>query len=123
MRSHGEPDFPDPSPNGSLKVTTNPNDPQLQAAQRACGSLLPGGGNQTTGGHFTANEVAQLLNFARCMRAHGIVNYPDPTANGMGSLRGVDPNSPQFNTALQACQSLMPHLGGTGPVNGAGSGS
>jgi hypothetical protein len=123
MRSHGEPDFPDPSPNGTLNITNNPNDPQLQAAQRACLHLLPGGGNQTTGGHFTPAEVAQVLNFSRCMRAHGIVTYPDPTANGMGSLKGIDPNSPQFNTAMQACQSLMPHLGGNGPVTGSGSGS
>jgi hypothetical protein len=123
MRSHGVPDFPDPSPNGGLKVTNNPNDPRLQAAQRACGYLLPGGGNQTTGGHFTPSEVAQLLNFARCMRAHGIVSFPDPTANGMGPLHGIDPKSPQFNAAQEACQSLMPNLGGNGPVSGSGSGS
>jgi hypothetical protein len=40
------------------------------------------------------------------MRVHGITNFPDPTANGHGvgmNLNGIDPNSPQFRAAQQAC--------------------
>lgn len=123
IRSHGVRDFPDPGPKGGFNITNDPNNPQMQAAQRACANLLPGGGQMTTGASFTPGQVAQLLQYARCMRSHGIVNFPDPTSKGMGALNGIDPNSPQFNAASQACQSLLPNLGGDGPVSGPGGGS
>ncbi len=123
VRSHGVSNFPDPSPSGGFTITNNPNDPQLQAAQQACGHLLPGGGQMTSGNKFTPSQVAQLLNYAKCMRSHGVLNFPDPTSTGLGSLNGIDPNSPQFNAASQACQSLLPNVGGNGPVSKPGGGS
>jgi hypothetical protein len=43
MRSHGEPDFPDPGANGSITLPPgmNPESPQFQATERACQSLMP----------------------------------------------------------------------------------
>lgn len=124
IRSHGVPNFPDPTPGGGFNITNNPNDPQLQAAQQACQSLLPGGSQQeTTGGNFTPQQEAQLLKYAQCMRSHKILNFPDPTSKGLGSLNGIDMNSPQFQSASQACQSLLPNEGGSGPVTRPGSGS
>jgi hypothetical protein len=123
IRSHGVPNFPDPKPGGGFNSSSNPNDPQLQAAQQACGNLLPGGGNQTSGGNFTPQQQAQLLQYAQCMRAHKILNFPDPTSKGLGSLNGIDMNSPQFQSASQACQPLLPNQGGSGPVTRPGSGS
>jgi hypothetical protein len=106
-------------------MTTNPNDPQLQAAQRDCASLLPAGQQQQTTGQFTPQQVAQLLKYARCMRSHGILNFPDPTSKGLGGLNGIDMNSPQFQSASRVCQPLMPAIGGngTGPVSSPGVGS
>jgi hypothetical protein len=122
IRSHGEPNFPDPSPGGGFEITSSSNDPQLRAAEQACANLAPGGGqNQTSGGNFTASQVAQLLKYSQCMRSHGILNFPDPTSKGIGSLGGIDMNSPQFATASQACQSLLPNAGGSGPVTRPGS--
>jgi hypothetical protein len=122
MRSNGEPNFPDPKSGGGFNVSSNPNDPQLQAAQRACQTLLPGGsGEQTTGGNFTPQQLAQLLKYAQCMRAHKILNFPDPTSKGLGSLQGIDMNSPQFQSASQTCQPLLPNQGGSGPVTRPGS--
>jgi hypothetical protein len=124
MRSHGEPNFPDPNASGGFNnITGNPNDPQMHAAQQACSSLLPNGGNQTSGGNSTPSQLTQLLNYAKCMRSHGVLNFPDPTSKGLGSLNGIDMNSPQFNTASQACQSLLPSSGGSGPVTRPGGGS
>jgi hypothetical protein len=123
IRSHGVPNFPDPTPSGGFNISSNPNDPQLQAAQQACHSLLPNGGNETSGGNFTPQQQAQLLQYAQCMRAHKILNFPDPTSNGLGSLKGIDMNSPQFQSASAACQSLLPNQGGSGPVTRPGSGS
>ena len=125
IRRHGVPNFPDPKPNGGFQMTTNPNNPQLLAAQRACGKLLPAGQAQMSTGHFTPQQVAQLLTYAKCMRSHGIFNFPDPTSNGLGAMNGIDMNSPQFQSASQTCQHLMPAIGGSGngPVTGPGGGS
>jgi hypothetical protein len=43
MRSHGEPDFPDPASNGSLTLPSgmNPESSQFQNAEKACQSLMP----------------------------------------------------------------------------------
>jgi hypothetical protein len=123
IRSHGVPNFPDPTPSGGFNISSNPNDPQLQAAQTACQSLLPNGGNQTSGGNFTPQQQAQLLQYAQCMRAHKILNFPDPTSHGLGSLNGIDINSPQFQSASAACQPLLPNQGGSGTVTRPGSGS
>lgn len=123
MRSHGKPDFPDPKPGGGVPMIADPNDPQLQAAEKACAHLLPNGGQMTTGNNFTPSEMAQMLKYSKCMRAHGVLNFPDPSSTGMGDMSGVDPNSPQFTAADEACHSLMPQLGGSGPVSGPPAGS
>jgi hypothetical protein len=79
MRSHGVPSFPDPGSNGEFSKTTlqqlATGSSEYQTANQACGHLLPAGGP-------TAAEVRQewsgMLSFARCMRAHGVLNWPDP---------------------------------------------
>jgi hypothetical protein len=47
MRSHGEPNFPDPASNGSITLPPgmNPESPQFQAANKDCQSLRPNGGS------------------------------------------------------------------------------
>jgi len=86
MRAHGVPDFPDPVGN-SLQIKASagsdldPNSPQMQAAQKACQSLQPGGGQ---GGTVRAAQQAQALKFSACMRSNGVPNFPDPTFSGGG---------------------------------------
>ena len=132
MRSHGVPGFPDPGSNGrfSLGASIDLSSPQFQAAQRACQSLLPTGGSsfatQAASGTISPEKQAQLLRFARCMRAHGVPNFPDPTSQGIALSPSVDPKSPQFQAATQACRQLFPALGqgGTQTVAaGSGGGS
>ena len=63
MREHGI-DMPDPNPNGGMvfeagpgeggKGGIDPSDPDFQAAQEACGDLLPG---KIGGGGPSTNEV------------------------------------------------------------------
>ena len=50
------------------------------------------------------------LSFARCMRAHGVPRYPDPSAAGGIVLGGpgVNASSPAFTGAVAACRSLLP---------------
>jgi hypothetical protein len=130
MRSHGVPEFPDPGRNGhtSLGNGIDPSSPQFQAAQKACQSLLPSGGSslatQAASGSISPDKQAQLLRFARCMRGHGVPNYPDPTSQGIALSQSVDPKSPQFQTATQACGKLAPALGqGGAQTTGSGGGS
>jgi hypothetical protein len=70
----------------------------------------------------------QFVKFAQCMRSHG-VDIPDPTTQGgglfglRGTLRSIDRNSPAFQSALVACQSLRPRFGRPAPAGpGASSG-
>jgi hypothetical protein len=109
MRSHGVTDFPDSgapiqaSPGSDL----DPSNPTYRAARQACQSLLPAVHlNQAQ----AAQTLANGLKFSKCMREHGITNYPDPGPhNGPGggwgiNLSGIDLNSPQFQAAQQACR-------------------
>ena len=116
MRSHGVPLFPDSRADGKSSPGSgvDPNSPQFQRAQAACRSLLPAGANQmhTGGGSpLTPAQLAQMLRYARCMRAHGVPRFPDPTSHGIAIDAGVDPRSPHFAAAQTACRSLLPNLG------------
>jgi hypothetical protein len=114
MRRHGEPGFPDPSSNGVFSLEgIDPNSPQYHAAQKACQGQLPKQNPPTPAEE--AKLLAKALAYAQCMRSHGVPNFSDPNSRGGGisfSLSGVDPNSPQFQRAQEACQKLSPFPGG-----------
>lgn len=82
MRSLGVPDFPDPNSAGEFNKATmgqlSASNSQYQTATQACARLLP-----NSGGGPTAAEVQQewngMASFARCMRSHGVPDWPDPT--------------------------------------------
>ncbi len=64
-----------------------------------------GGGN---GGSITSTgPEAQQLAFAKCMRANGVSNFPDPNGQGVITFHGIDPGSPQFQKAQGKCASLQ----------------
>ncbi len=56
--------------------------------------------------------VVQQVRYAVCMRANGVPNYPDPTTgSGINAIplnSGINPQSPAFRTAHQACAKLNP---------------
>ena len=63
-----------------------------------------------------------MLAFAACMRTHGVPDFPDPNFSGGGTFSGTSgsgneppadmrPDSPQFQTAYQACKSKLPSGG------------
>jgi hypothetical protein len=60
----------------------------------------------------TVSGEAEALQYAACMRSHGVPDFPDPTVqNGSVGFSitagdGVDQNSPQYQSARQACSSL-----------------
>jgi hypothetical protein len=79
--------------------------------------LLPGGG--PLHGPVSEARKLQMLSLARCMRAHGVPGFPDPTSsppapgNGMGIAFGGEGSfiavpqslmqSPAFNGAAAKC--------------------
>jgi hypothetical protein len=76
----------------------------------AAGQSSPGPSSPATPGQASA------LDFAKCMRSHGVPNFPDPDSNGGfsgtsqqgGGSGGFDPNSPAFQSAQQTCRKLLP---------------
>lgn len=127
MRSHGVPAFPDPTagPNGGFGFAIrggpgtgiDPSSSTFQAAQNDCKSLLP---NKGVGKQLTAAQQQAFLNWAACIRAHGMPNFPDPdfsgggvrisigTGNVGGSASGPSGPPPQLQAAQKACQSKLP---------------
>jgi hypothetical protein len=42
------------------------------------------------------------------MRSHGVPGFPDPASQGTFIPTGIDPNSPQFQSAMRTCHHLLP---------------
>ena len=58
-------------------------------------------------------KYAASLAYSRCMRSHGVSNFPDPKQVGggiqvSGSAPGINPQSPLFVSAQQSCRHLLP---------------
>ena len=118
MRSHGVPNFPDPSPTGQIDITPqsgiSPFSPAFQAAQNACRAFGKGGGPPP---RMSASQRRRAVAFARCMRSHGEPDFPDPILGAPRGLSrvlvlpgmffaigpGLDPKSPAFQQAAGAC--------------------
>jgi hypothetical protein len=86
MRSHGVSNFPDPTSPGADKEFLlgqipglNQESPAFQSAHAACKHFLPSNGPNAQ--HATAQVMVQLLHTSRCMRAHGLTSFPDPTSS------------------------------------------
>ena len=117
MRSNGVSNFPDPNSKGELPKNqvahVAASDPQFVPARRACGHLLPNGGQPTDA--QVQQAWSDMRNFARCMRSHGVAKWPDPTATSQQDQRpffrteevGIDPNAPQVTAAIHACQRFL----------------
>jgi hypothetical protein len=60
-----------------------------------------------------------LIVMSKCMRAHGVTNFPDPSGHGINiGGTGIDPRSPAFEHAQTICFKLLP---GGGPQGRAAS--
>jgi hypothetical protein len=113
MRSHGEPNFPDPDANGAISINgINPDSPAFKHAMEACKKYAPNGGRPPSPAQLAAAQAA-ALRFSACMRSHGLPNFPDPDfSGGHVSMRinGIDPQSPTFQAAQKACRKDLPGM-------------
>ena len=110
MRSNGVPNFPDPRQfaggNVKLAIHGTPSTPKVRSALNACGHLLPAGRAQVE--QETRQQLADELSFARCMRSHGVGDFPDPKAQGgltveMVEAAGIDVHSAAVLRVVQTC--------------------
>jgi hypothetical protein len=80
------------------------------------GSSAGSGGSPNAGGPASSPSTnsQKALAFSRCVRARGVPNYPDPDSSG-GIPKETDQqlgvSSSQFQSALNACQHLLPNTG------------
>jgi hypothetical protein len=136
MRSHGVPDFPDPSSGagggssiqqssngGATSITVdghklNVSGPAFQKAMQTCQRLQPQG--PPISGAQLAKLQKGALKMAECMRSHGVPNFPDPQVSAgpdgrgvgirlgaKGGRSGINPQSPAFQAAQKTCMPLM----------------
>jgi hypothetical protein len=144
MRTHGVPDFPDPSSGGGFQTslsgsssgsasvtvnghTLNIRGPAFQKAMQECRSKMP------QGPPISGAQLAQIkqgaLKMAQCMRTHGVPNFPDPNVtsgpggHGIAVMIGGPPGSksgPRVfdprSPAFQRAQASCQHfMGKMGP--------
>jgi hypothetical protein len=56
-----------------------------------------------------AQEHAQGLKFAVCIRSYGVPNFPDPDHDGAFNLPSeINQQAPQFQRAMHACMKVRP---------------
>jgi len=118
IRSHGVSNFPDPvkTPDGGYGYRTagiDPNSTAFQGALQAC-KALPSPWN-STGQQLSPSQQQAWLNWAKCIRAHGLPNFPDPTFSGSEVHdSGLASNSPPLQSAMDVCKQQRPSAGGLG---------
>jgi hypothetical protein len=126
MRANGVPNFPNPDRQGNF----NNANPQVQAldngdsSQRnvlfVCRSVLPNAGTGLTltqMQQISEQNVRDSVQAAKCMRRHGITNFPDPVASNPYQNSGVNwqpvisaiqagslsTSTPSYEAAFMAC--------------------
>jgi len=72
------------------------------------------GGSSPTANTFAPGAThAQLLAFAKCMRANGVPTFPDPDGQGIFNNAQIQAltTGPQGDLALHQCRSVLPNAG------------
>ncbi len=88
--------------------------PSRLAVVIVCGALIAACGSSSPSTRDPAKGYSQALAFSKCMRSHGVSNFPDPSTSGGGVQLSISPSSginteaPAFQAAQQSCQHLLP---------------
>ena len=86
--------------------------PNLSIALAAVGCVLAvagcGSSDSPSSAAGTGSGDALALQFADCMRSHGVPNFPDPGSPVGGPGSGISEQAPAFVSAEQTCNKLQP---------------
>jgi hypothetical protein len=94
---------------GSSKVASGSRPSAGGAVKTASSARIPG---------HQSHLESRYLQFARCMRSHGVGDFPDPITGSGGhpgfSLQGgsrsdLNSNNPAFQRGVGACQHVLGH--------------
>jgi hypothetical protein len=105
---------------GVLAVTAG-----LVLLTAACGgspSSTGSGSSPNAGGSASPQaSSSSALAFSRCMRSHGVPNFPDPPPSFNGKFPGSSPqqlgvSESRIRAATGACQNLLPAVQGQAPL-------
>ena len=123
MRGNGVSEFPDPHPDASGNFTIDgivngssldPNTPAFKQAISACKKLEPAG---FTGSKRSPQQTQAALEFAKCIRANGVKDFPDP-ANGQPLVdtnripsAATSSGMSILNAAMQKCRDFAAAVG------------
>jgi hypothetical protein len=115
MRANGVSAFPDPDATGALTIDAVANNSSVDTSSAAfaqalgaCKGLEPPG---FTGGKRTAQQQAAALEFAQCIRDHGVKDFPDPAPDQplVDTYRIPSSDTPAgmsiLNAAMQKCDA------------------
>ena len=112
MTGHG---VPTETPGGhGVIIESDAAQSQVDAALTACHELEPGGGPPPLTPSQQARRTQQLYVFAKCMRTHGVPDFPDPDSTGelpFDKLGALGAESAHLYRANVACRALFPHIG------------
>jgi hypothetical protein len=115
IRSHGVSDFPDPDAKNDFQYGVSVTPAVWKRATTACKDLQPPG---TLSSKRTPKQQSAGLRFARCVREHGVKDFPDPV-NGeplIDTYKIPSSNKPGgmtiLNAATQKCGSVLGRAAG-----------
>ncbi len=133
VRAHGVPDFPDPNASsdgtqtsgGQTDATPAPTLTEsaqvVQKAEDECQKYAEAAQGPAVSSGQLAKLKAGALAYAKCVRAHGVPNFPDPTVDtgpgghgagitppfGTGARAREEAQSPVLQTAIKTCSPLV----------------
>jgi hypothetical protein len=110
MRANGVGDFPDPNASGEFpSYGVSVSVAVWKKAGAACKGLQPPG---TLSAKLTSAQLSAAIKFARCIREHGVPDFPDPV-NGqplIDTTRIPSSNKPGGMTLLNAATHTCGHF-------------
>jgi hypothetical protein len=116
LRAHGVPGFPDGSIDSHGVVSFPSSAPRVpDSTANACRVFFNQLPPQPTSSPPVPQPLfQQLLSFARCMRSHGVADWPDPAPSGTFFLdsRLIAVGKRGVYRQLQACERANPGVSG-----------
>jgi hypothetical protein len=112
-RANGMPNLPDPQIDSNGRADFPNGTPEPPASvRRACQSIYDRLPASARGDEARPPaDMQALLRYARCMREHGVADFPDPEADGRFPLPPSiqrQGKTPRLLRAMQACRQLNP---------------